>query len=554
MNEVRANPNEILKKINEENKVESKSHLKIFFGYAAGVGKTYSMLKAAHGAKRRGIDVVIGYIEPHSRPETAALVNGLEVIPPLLIEHKGIKLSELDLDAVIKRHPTLVLVDELAHTNSDGCRHLKRYQDIMELLKAGISVYTTVNVQHIESLNDMIASITGVMVRERVPDRIFDTADQVELVDIEPTELIERLSAGKIYKEVQAQKAMDNFFSVENLVALREIALRRCADRVNKLSEKARGTQGANYYTDEHILVCLSSSPTNPKIIRTAARMASAFKGSFTALFVETSDFTVMSEENKNRLRSNIALAEQMGATIETVYGDDVAFQIAEFARLSGVSKIVVGRNNAKRKYTFGKPSLTEKLTAAAPNLDIYIIPDKEVKGYKAKKVKQPSFKFQLSDLVKSVALLIAATVIGHIFRLLGFSEANIITVYILCVLITAIITSQKAYSLVSSVISVLTFNFFFTDPRFTLNSYDSGYPVTFLIMFVAAFLTASLAARIQKNAQQSAQIAYRTKVLLETNQLLQKANDKQAVISVTANQLTKLLDKDIIFYQVEND
>ncbi|MEG1947512.1 MAG: sensor histidine kinase KdpD [Lachnospiraceae bacterium] len=554
MEETRVNPDELLKKINGEMEAETRGHLKIFFGYAAGVGKTYAMLKGAHAAKRHGIDVVVGYVEPHTRPQTMALLNGLEQIASLSVEHKGIQLKEFDLDTAIRRNPQLVLVDELAHTNAEGSRHTKRYQDIMELLKAGIDVYTTVNVQHIESLNDMVAAITGVTVKERIPDKVFDNADQVELVDIEPTELIERLNAGKIYKKVQVEKALVNFFSIENLVALREIALRRCADRVNRMSEKVKIVQGSSYYTDEHILVCLSSSPTNSKIIRTASRMANAFKGSFTAIFVETSDFAVMSEEDKKRLRDNRALAEHLGATIETVYGDDVAFQIAEFARLSSVSKIVVGRNNAKRKYFPRKNSLTEKLTAAAPNLDIYIIPDTETSRYKHQKCKPKEFKFLISDVLKSVGILTAATVIGYAFFLLGFSEANIITVYILSVLMTAITTSHRVYSLISSIIGVLTFNFFFTEPRFTLNAYDSGYPATFLIMFLSAFLTGTLAVKIKQNAKQSAQTAYRTKVLLETNQLLQKAKNRQEIISVTANQMTKLLNRDIAFYPVEHN
>lgn len=327
MGEIRSNPDELLRAIKNEDSYHKRGHLKIFFGYAAGVGKTYAMLKAAHAAKRRGIDVVVGYVEPHPRPRTAALLKGLEILPNKQIPYHNIVLKEFDLDAVIKRKPQLVIVDELAHTNAEGCRHEKRYQDVEELLKAGIDVYTTVNVQHIESLNDMVASITGITVRERIPDRVFDNADQVELVDIEPEDLIERLHAGQIYLDTQAQKALTNFFSIENLTALREISLRRCADRVNKLTESARIKSNSDYFTDEHILVCLSSSPTNAKIIRTASRMANAFKGTFTALFVETSDFPNMSEEDKKRLRDNIHLAEQLGATIETVYGDDVAFK-----------------------------------------------------------------------------------------------------------------------------------------------------------------------------------------------------------------------------------
>ncbi|MEG2404622.1 MAG: DUF4118 domain-containing protein, partial [Oscillospiraceae bacterium] len=476
MEEKRQDPDELLKQIKTDDNVQSRGHLKIFFGYAAGVGKTYAMLKAARAAQKHGIDVVVGYVEPHTRPATIALLDTLEQLPNFTVHHKGIVLNEFDLDGAISRKPKLVLVDELAHTNSAECRHAKRYQDIAELLTAGIDVYTTVNVQHIESLNDVVAAITGITVHERIPDAVFDNADQVELVDIEPDELIERLNAGKIYKAPQAQKALQNFFDVKNLVALREIALRRCADRINKMSEKVRGSAGNDYYTDEHILVCLSSSPTNQKIIRTAARMANAFKGRFTALFVETSDFTVMSEENKNRLRSNIHLAEQLGATIETVCGDDIPLQISEFAKVAGVSKIVLGRNNARRKYFFGTSSLTEKLSATAPNLDIYIIPDKATPAYKPAKAKK-KLEFVLSDTIKSVLMLALATAMGFVFSSLGFSEANIITVYILSVLITAIITTKRGYSLVSSLISVLVFNFFFTVPKFSFNAYDAGYP-----------------------------------------------------------------------------
>ena len=552
MDDSRANPDKLLEKIKSEEETSLRGHLKIFFGYAAGVGKTYAMLKAAQAARHRGVDVVAGYVEPHMRPETIALLKGLEQIKPLILAHKGIELKEFDLDAAIRRRPKLILVDELAHTNAGGCRHQKRYQDIEELLKEGIDVYTTVNVQHIESLNDMVASITGISVRERIPDHIFDDASQVELVDIEPDELIERLNAGKIYKEEQAQKALGNFFDRKNLTALREIALRRCADRVNRMAEKSLFPGEGDYYTDEHILVCLSSSPTNPKIIRTAARMAGAFKGSFTALFVETPNFSVMSDENKDRLRDNIKLAKQLGASIETVYGSDVALQIAEFSRLSGVSKIVMGRSSAQKKYFWSKATLTERLTNAAPNLDIYIIPDKETIAYKERKLKSSRFQFTLADFCKSLFILAAATAIGFLFYKLGFSEANIIIVYLLGILITAVVTSGRSYSLILSVLSVLTFNYFFTDPRFTLKAYDTGYPATFLIMFIAAFITSTLAVKIKLQAKHSAETAYRTKILLETNQLLQKGREKSEIVTVTAGQLTKLLHKDIIFYLAE--
>ncbi|MEG2526321.1 MAG: sensor histidine kinase KdpD [Oscillospiraceae bacterium] len=557
MNDMRANPDDILRKINEETKAQAqmRGHLKLFFGYAAGVGKTFAMLKAAHAAKRRGVDVVIGYIEPHTRPQTTALMNGLEKLPALSVPYKNISLQEFDLDAAIRRRPKLILVDELAHTNAEGCRHAKRYQDIEELLKCGIDVYSTVNVQHIESLNDMVASVTGVIVRERIPDHVFDNADQVELLDVEPEELIERLNTGKIYGDVQAQKALGNFFVKENLVSLRELALRRCADRVNKLAERAKLVPNG-HYSDEHVLVCLSSSPSNPKIIRTAARMAAAFKGSFTALFVESPDFDVMSDENKKRLRGNIRIAEQLGATIETVYGDDIAVQISEFARISGVSKIVVGRSNAKKRSLFGTPTLVEQLTENAPALEIYIIPDKlATVPYKGKKARSlPKTAEFFKNLIRSLCVLAAATLVGFGFYEAGFSEANIITVYIFGVLATAVITTQQMFSMVSSVVSVLTFNFFFTVPRFTLNAYDSGYPATFLIMFFSAFLTSSLAVRIKRHAKQAARSAFRTRVLLETNQLLQREKEQGGIGAVTAHQLVKLLHRDVALYLSENE
>lgn len=550
MSDIRPDPEQLLGRIQQETAARKTGRLKIFFGYAAGVGKTYAMLEAAHAAKQAGVDVVAGYIEPHTRPATRALLDGLECLPPLSVSHKGLRLSEFDLDGALRRHPALLLVDELAHTNAADCRHIKRYQDIEELLKAGIDVYTTVNVQHIESLNDIVASITGVIVRERIPDRVFDDADQVELVDIEPEDLIQRLEEGKVYPTDQARRALGHFFSLDNLISLREIALRRTADRVNKLAERTKqAASKADYFTEEHILIGLSPSPTNAKVIRTAARLADAFKGTFTALFVETPAFAGMPADDKARLRANLKLAEQLGAKIATVYGEDVAAQIAEFARLSGVSKVVLGRSNAKRSL-LRKPSFSDRLTTLAPNIDIYIIPDRAAPPYKAlfHRMKRPA-AFSVLDAVKALAILAAATLIGFAFQHLGFSEANIITVYILGVLLTAVLTSGRLYCSVSSVLSVLVFNFFFTVPRFTLAAYDKGYPVTFLIMFLAAFLTGTLATRIKDQTRQAARRAYRTQILLDTNQLLQQAGSRDDILRRTADQLIRLLGKTVVCY-----
>lgn len=537
----------------EEHEKE-RGHLKIFFGYAAGVGKTYAMLQAAHAAKQRGIDVVAGYVDSDAGPQTLELLQGLECLPELAVDCNGMIRTEFNLDAAIKRKSTLILVDELAHTNAPGSRHAKRYQDVEELLKAGIDVYTTVNVQHIESLNDIIAAITGIMVGERVPDSVFDNASQVELIDIEPQELLERLQSGNVGSEAQSEGETQNFFGIENLVALREIALRRCADRINTLSEESRIRNGADYHTDEHILVCLSPAPSNMKIIRTAARMAKAFRGSFTALYVETADFAVLDEESKKRLRSNMRLAEQLGAKIETVYGEDVPFQIAEFARLSGVSKIVIGRSTATRKSIFGKPALTEKLISQAPNLDIHIIPDSASEmAYKVKRAnRKTGHLLNVADIVKSIGMIVLASVISFGFWELGMSEANIIMVYILGVLVTSVITTHQVYSLIASVVSVFVFNFLFTEPRYTLLAYEKDYPITFITMFVAAFLTGSLAIRLKRQAKQAAHAAYRTKILFDTNQMLERVREREEIVTVTATQLIKLLNRDMVIYLAE--
>ncbi len=531
--------------------------LRIYFGYAAGVGKTCAMLHDAWEAQKDGIDVVAGYIEPHARPETLALMEVLECLPSMEINYKGVSLREFDLDCALKRKPSLILVEELAHSNANGCRHKKRYQDVDELLRAGIDVYTTVNVQHIESLHDLVASITGISVRERIPDSVFNGADQIELVDIEPDDLIDRLVKGKIYREKQAQKALENFFTKQKLIALREIALRRTADQVTRAAiqnaaQNSSSKDACQPYGNEHILVCLSAAPSNTKVIRTAARMAGAFHGAFTALFVETPASKELDEKAVERLQDNLRLAEQLGAQIITVYGENIPEQIAEYVKASGITKIVMGRS-AHIKRWFVKTNFVDKLTELAPNLDIYIIPDTQPSRqlHTAKARKAP--KLSIADTVKSLTGLTACSLIGFWFQNVGFDEANIITVYILGVLLNSLLTSGWVYGLVYSVLSVLAFNYFFTEPSFTLRSYGTGYPITFAVMLAASLITSALIKRVKTQAQQSAEKAYRTEVLLETNQKLEQANTQTDILSETALQLVKLLNRTIIVYTVKD-
>lgn len=520
--------------------------LKIFFGYAAGVGKTYAMLEAAHQAQKEGVDVVVGYVEPHARPDTLALLEGLEVLSCREVDYRGIRLREFDLDGALARRPQLILVDELAHSNAPGCRHTKRYQDVEELLQAGINVYTTVNVQHLESLNDLVTSITGIVVNERIPDHVFDRANQVELVDIAPADLEKRLEEGKIYRQRQAKQALENFFTAENLTALREIAMRRTADQLNRTAVQEKKGKAAR--AGDHILICLSSAPSNAKVIRTPARMAEAFHSGFTALFVQTPETKELSGENIKRLRSNLRLAEQLGAQIATVYGADPAEQIAEYARVSGITKIVMGRVNHRQHPWIGQKSLADRLIERT-DLDVYIIPDRQPLYKKPLgKLRKSRVRFSWRDAVVTLLCLAISTAVGFAFDWAGFSESNIITIYILGVLVTAVSTSGHLYGAANSLLSVLAFNFFFTEPRFTLQADGPSYPVTFLIMLSSSIIASSLASRVKEQARMAAEKSYYTELLLGSSQKLQTIRTEWDCLRLTAEQLSRMFDRPVIY------
>lgn len=504
--------------------------LKIFFSYAEGTGKTVQMLRDAGKRKEEGCDVVIGCI-----PLEWDLREEMERLAPVFHNYQGKLSPEFDIDSAIRRKPQLLVIDRLAHGNVPGSRHRKRYQDIEELLRAGIDVYTTLNVQQIESLSDVISSLTGRPAGERIPDKVFDQADQVEFVDAEPEKVRERLG----------NHAADSGV----LTALREMALRRMADRINKIAEKGEAVRETSY-PGEHILTGISPSLSNGRVIRTAARMADAFHGAFTALYVQTSHDKNLPDTDKKILRENMELAEKLGARVITMYGDDVVQQIAEYARMAGVSKIVLGRTKWIGGLSFSRVSFADRLTALGSNPDIYIIPSMEENtGTAGFRVRHGSTGFTLKDSLKTVGVLVASTGIGGWMYSHGISEVNIIMLYILGVVLTAMWTESKAYSLVSSFISVFTFNFFFTLPRYSLKAYGPEYPVTFIIMFLVAFLISTLTTRVKEQAHQAAEKAYRTEILLETSQKLQKARDVSQIISETMVQMEKMLGRMVIFY-----
>ena len=375
---------------------------------------------------------------------------------------------------------------------------------------------------------------------------MFDRASQVELVDIEPNELIKRLQTGKVYRERQAKQALQNFFTTENLAALREITMRRTADQLNRSAVQEGNQKSAR--AGEHILICLSSAPSNAKVIRTAARMADAFHSGFTALFVQTPETKELSGENMRRLRSNLHLAEQLGAQISTVYGTDPAVQIAEYARVSGVTKIVMGRINHKQNPITGKKSLADRLIELT-DLDVYIIPDRQPLYKKPiGKLRIPKAHFSWRDVTIMLVSLLLSTAVGFGFYDAGFSESNIITVYILGVLMTAVWKNGYFYGAVDSLLSVAAFNYFFTVPRFTFQANDPSYPVTFLIMLFSSIIASSLASRVKAQARLAAQKSYYTELLLESSQKFQKGRTEWDCLRLAAEQLNRMFGRPILY------
>lgn len=521
--------------------------LKIYFGYSAGVGKTYAMLDDAQEQLKSGIDVVVGYVEPHTRSETIQLLNGLPTLPPKVVDQKSI-IKEFDLDAALNRKPELILVDELAHSNADGVRNKKRYQDIEELLNAGIDVYTTVNVQHIESLNDIMQDITKINELETIPDYIFDNSDNVKLIDIEPDELLRRFKEGKIYRSERVETAAKDFCAKEGLCLLREIAMRKAADRIS------HDNQNDHYLsrkmTNVKFLVCVSSSPSSAKCIRWTARTAEAFHTPWIAVYVENEYFT---DGEKRNTRANLDLAERLGAKVVTLNVHEVAPVIAEYAKVSGITNIVVGKSrNIKTLKSLFEMDLEDKLLSMLPSIEIHIIPGSIVqRPYRKPKRIQIRKNLFLSwpDTLKTIGILTAATLLSMELRALNIGEQNVIMVYILTVLLISRITMGYVYGVVASAISVLAFNFFFTAPYFTFNAKQAGYPITFVIMLFVALITSALTVRIKTQARLAVERERRTEVLYEINKKLLTTRGLENIVTLTNEHITKIFDRSAIFH-----
>ena len=434
----RPNPDELLARVKADESIARRGRLKIFFGYAAGVGKTYAMLEAARRERPDGVDVVVGYVEPHGRPETEALLEGLEIIPPRTVSYRGVELREFDLDASLARKPKLILVDELAHSNAEGLRHAKRWQDVEELLDAGIDVFTTLNVQHIESLNDVIAQITRTVVRETLPDSVLERADDIELIDLTPEELIERLSEGKVYIPQQAERALEHFFQRSNLLALREMSLRQAAQLLSRDVETARRQSAAlaPWATSEHLLVCVGPSPTSAKLIRTAKRMAAAFGADWMAVAIAP-NAPKNTTAARDRVAEHLRLAERLGAETHTLVGSDVAQAIVDFARSRNVTKIVIGKTSRPRWKRFLLGTVVDSIVDRSGDIDVYVIRG-EAEGPTSVRARRPSEAANWNSYLWTLAVVVFCSVIAWISHSFRLTEANVVMVFLLGIVFVA--------------------------------------------------------------------------------------------------------------------
>lgn len=480
--------------------------LKVFVGAAPGVGKTYEMLQSAHAKLRAGVDVVAGFVETHGRAETEALVKGLEVIPRKRLEYRGQFLDEMDLDAVIARHPQIALVDELAHTNAPGSRHPKRYLDVDELLSRGIDVYTAVNIQHIESLNDVVAQITHVRVRETIPDSVLDRADEIELIDLTPDDLIQRLKEGKVYVPRQAERALEHYFSPGNLTALRELALRRTAERVDEqlLTHMQANAIAGPWAAGERVLVCISEEPRAAGLVRYTKRLADRVHAPWTAISIETRRSLQLSDEERDRLADTLRLAEGLGGEALTIPGVErrIADDIIKFAHANNVTQIIIGKSTRSRWFEIMRGSVVHDLVRRSGNITVNVIAGEDLPSEPAPKtVVQTAARVEPFDARYLMAIVVTAIGLG-VAELIRpwFGVENVDLVFI-----TAVMSVAVRYglwpSLLASVVATLCYNFFFLPPIYTFTITDPTNIAAFFFFMVIAIVVSNVAARVRTQA-----------------------------------------------------
>lgn len=537
----RPDPDALLERVQRAEAQSRKGRLKIFFGASAGVGKTYAMLAAARALQRQ--DVVIGVVETHGRAETEALVAGLEVLPLREVEYRGRTLRELDLDAALARRPALLLLDELAHSNLAGSRHSKRWQDVEELLGAGIDVWTTLNVQHLETLNDVVGQITGIRVSETVPDRVFDAADDVTLVDLPADELLRRLEEGKVYVPQQAERARQNFFRKGNLIALRELALRRTADRVDAQMREYRSDRSIRgvWQARERLLVCVGPGADAGRLVRSAGRLAAALRADWIALYVETPRLQRGSAERRRQALEALRLAQELGAETSTLAGEDLAASLLGYARSRNASRLVVGRSHRSLLARLLRPSLGDRLSGAVEDLDVLIVgSDPEAADRRARArggETGPLFPAAGEGERRRRGLLwsLLGVALTTVFALALPPSIDRVNVAMLFLPVVAGIAARwgRGPGICAALLSVASFDFFFVAPRFSFSVSDTEYVVTFLVMLGVALLIGTLAASLRFQARASLYREQRASALYEMARELSGALRREQIVAI---------------------
>lgn len=534
----RPDPEQLLQQVE---KAETKrGKLKIFFGACAGVGKTYAMLSAALEKYRENVDVVIGIVETHGRIEILKLLDSLPVLPLQKIEYHGITLRDLDLDAAIARRSDLLLVDELAHTNAPTSRHPKRWQDIRELLEQGIDVYTTLNVQHLESLNDVVADLTGIRVKETVPDSVFDEADEIVLVDAPSEVILERLHEGKVYLgEFAKRRASQNFFKIENLITLREIALRRTAERVDALHSLYKKYQAKDKYALlDKILLCIGPGVTAIKRIRAAKQLATKLKAPWTVLYIENLQHELLSEEEKLLIEKNLRLAEQLGAKVQVLHEANTAEAIHNYIQENGITKLILGKPTKPRwkRILFG--SLISKMIERSKTFDLYIIGDTLEEIQPIKKRLPPQLG---KNSLIAVAILAMCSLINYLFE--GYlGHENIVMIYLVGIVIIAT-TSERIVAAFSAILSVLCFNYFFTPPAFTFSVFNWKDIITLCVLLFAGLVISSQTSKLRLQKNYAIRREKFTHELYDFSRKLIAAKGKQKIAKVIVQHINDIFD-----------
>ncbi|MBV9553734.1 MAG: sensor histidine kinase KdpD [Alphaproteobacteria bacterium] len=546
----RPSPDALLRQATQE----SRGRLKIFLGAAPGVGKTYEMLQTAQAKRRQGVDVAVGLVETHNRRETEKLLEGLEVVPRRGMPYRGLTLDEMDLDALLKRRPQLAIVDELAHTNAPGCRHPKRYLDVEELLAAGIDVYTTLNIQHVESLNDVVARITRIRIRETVPDSIIDNADDIELVDLTPADLVQRLNEGKVYVPEHAERATRHYFQPGNLTALRELALRRTAQRVDEQMVdymRAHAIEGP-WPAAERLLVGVNHDPRCASVVRYTRRLADRLRAPWSAVHIETSQSLRLTEEQRDRVAECLRLAQRLGGETVTVPGTDVAEGMLSYARSNNYTHLVIAKSRRPRWLEWLRGSTTHHLIRQAGDISVHVIAEPTAPRAARESSRPPSVELAHSPPPLDAGPLVAAGL--FVAAALGLSLAlqQFVGIYnIALVLLTSVLATAVTYglwpSLLACLLSVLAYNFFFLPPLYTFTIADPENVVALVVFAIVAIIASNLTARVRAQAVTARQRAATTEDLYLFARKLSAAVTLDDLLWATAFQMASMLKVNVV-------